>query len=298
MATNAEGKEVEDEDEIITEETLRRDKYEKGAVDPSKEEDESAGDDESDDDDSEEDAGDDDGKADDEDQEEDSEEDSNEDSGDEDSDTFIKEFDNIKGDTLPDYARNLEVAYRNSSKEALRLKGELDALQAKGTAGDDSGKSGKDDDKDGDKNTTPTTVSDLYVKQQMDKEIVEAYTEFTKDYNQVDDPSEYKKFESTVGELSQTILNREKRIASPRELYSKAAVILGWTPIEKKPTKSEKVGIALKKKAAVSTKGGGTPKKGAGKSKVTAAMVEMNRKMYPGKSDAEIREELEPYVQS
>lgn len=297
MATNAEGKEVDDDDEIITEETLRRDKYEKGDVDPSKEEDENADDDGSDDDGSDEDAGEDDGKADDEDQDDDSDKDPNGDLDDDDSDTFIKEFDNIKGDNLPDYARNLEVAYRNSTKEALRLKGELDAALAKGTSSDDDDKSDKGGDKGGDK-TAPTTMSDLYVKQKMDEEIVAAYTDFTKDYNQVDDPSEYKKFESTVGELSQTILNREKRIASPRELYSKAAVILGWTPIEKKPTKSEKVGIALKKKAGSSIKGGGTPKKGAGKSKVTAAMIELNRKFYPGKSDSDIREELEPYVQS
>lgn len=293
MATNANDKNDKDEPDKpapVTEEDLRKDKYDRSAVDtPDKGEDESDDDDKSDDDEA-------DGAEDDDSSDaagadgEDSEDDSDEDS-DDDEDTFVKEFDNIKGDTLPEYTRNLEKAYHESGTEALRLKTENDQLKAKDTAvGDD----GKVADKKSPVETDPTK---LFMKQKMDEEIQTAYTEFSKDYTQVDDPAEYNKFVKTVKQLSTTILGSEGRMATPRELYSKAAVILDWKPEDKKPTGKEKVGIALKARAGQSTKGGsGNPPKKS-KSKVTQSMVELNRKMYPGKTDAEIRTELEPYVQ-
>lgn len=291
---NGNGENGADDSGRVTEEDLRRDKYGPNGVDTSKDEDETEGEDESDEDGSDE-AGEDDGKTDDEAQDEDSEDDSNDDSDDEDSDTFVKEFDNIKGDTLSDYARNLEIAYRNSSTEATKLLSRIKELEAKDTAVGDDDDSGDGDNKDA-KAPVITDPTQLYMKQKMDEEIVAAYTEFSKDFNQVNDPAEYNKFTRTVAQLTNTILNSEKRMAPPRELYSKAAVILGWEPVEKKPTKDEKAGMALKDRAAVS-KGQSGPKKPASKSKVTQSMIELNRKMYPGKTDAEIRTELEPFVQ-
>lgn len=296
MATNADGKKGDDDAEIITEETLRNDKYGKGGVDdPEEGADEIADDDTSDDDGSDDDEGDDDSKTDDESQDDDSDDDSSEDSDDDDSETFIKEFDNIKGETLPEYTRNLEVAYRNSTAEALRLKQENTDLKSKDTTvGDD----GTDDSAAGDdKSSKITDPTQLYMKQKMDDEIVAAYNDFAGDYAQVDDPAEYDKFVKTVKSLSKTIMESEGRVASPRELYSKSAVILAWEPRDKKPTGKEKVGIALKGRAAVSSKGSSSSKKGRTQSKVNQAMIELNRKMYPGKTDSEIRAELEEHVQ-
>jgi hypothetical protein len=287
-----------DDDAQITEETLRRDKekLEQDGVDSSTDDDETDADDDQSDDDSES-EGDDDGKTDDETQDDDSEDDSQDDSDDDDSDSFIKEFPNIKGDNVPDYARNLEQAYKNSTAEAIRLKKENDELKAKDTSiGDDSSDSSDDSGETGDKPKPITDPTQLYMKQKMDEEIVAAYTDFSKDYDQVDDPEQYNKFVATVGQLSKTILDSEKRVASPRELYSKSAVILGWQPNKKAPTKDEKAKIALKGRIGTS-KGSSGPKKPGSKSKVTEEMLAVNRKMYPGKTDAQIREELEPHVQ-
>lgn len=292
MAKNADGKkDADDTRAAVTEEDLRKDKYGADGVDTSdKDEDETDSDDESDDDGADGKDGEDNGdeSSDDDTDSEDSEDDSDEDSDDD--ERFVKEFDNIKGDTLPEYARNLEKTLRLSQTEALRLVEENKQLKAKDTAVGDDGKS---DDK------KPPVEKDpikLFMKQKMDEEIQTAYLDFSKDYNQVDDPGEYNKFTKTVGQLARTIQDSEGRIASPRELYSKAAVILEWEPVDKKPTDAEKVGIAVKARAGQTIAGSGGSKKPKAKSKVTQAMVELNRKMYPGKTDAQIRTELEPYA--
>jgi hypothetical protein len=71
---------------------------------------------------------------------------------------------------------------------------------------------------------------------------------------------------------------------------------LGWEPADKVSDK-EKLSMALKDSASV-TKTSSASAKTPTKSKVTDQMVAVNRAMYPGKTDAQIREELEPYVKS
>lgn len=190
---------------------------------------------------------------------------------------FVKQFPQIKGDTPEEYAKNLELAYQNSTAEALRLKGLTE-------------KPVKEEDKP---DITESDPVSLYMKQKMDDEITTTFADFAKLYPQVEDQVEYTKFTSTVAELSNTILQSEKRLASPKELYRKAAVILDWQSQE--PTAEDKLKNAVKATAS-SSKTPGVTKKTASTSRVTDAMIAANRKMYPGKTDAQIREELEPYV--
>ena len=82
-------------------------------------------------------------------------------------------------------------------------------------------------------------------------------------------------------------------MAPPKELYAKSAVILGWEKQSSTDSK-DKLDMALKNNAATSKTTSVT--KTTPKSKVPDAMVAANRLMYPNKSDAEIRTELEPYV--
>lgn len=195
--------------------------------------------------------------------------------------SFVKEFPHIKGDTPEEYAKNLEIAYQNSTKEALRLKGLAETTQGKDEAEDDT-------------TTDVSDVTQLYAKQKMDEEIMSAYTDFSTQYNQVNDPVEYDRFKRKVSVLSRTILEDEKRLAPPAELYRSAAVLLGWES-QTAPSEEDKLKAAVKDSAATSkTTSSATKKKSV--SKVTDAMVAANRKMYPNKTDAEIREELEPYV--
>lgn len=173
-------------------------------------------------------------------------------------------------------------AYGESTAEALRLKKELDSKVTPPQPV-----------------TTPVatdevqlTPEQLYIKQKQDEEIADAFATITKNYPQVADPAEYKKFTDMAQVFGRTILDAEKRLATPKELYTKTVIALGWTQDDS----AEKLGAALKDGAASPrvSSGSPSPKKA---SKVSDAQLAFNRKVYPGKTDAEIREELEPYIQ-
>lgn len=204
-----------------------------------------------------------------------------------DSSEFVKEFPQIKGDTPEEYARNLEIAYSNSTAEAMRLKSSTEVPSVSPT----SDPAPQQDPIDID-NVDPVA---LYAKQQMDSEIAAAYEDFKKDYSQVEELASYQNFTKTVGVMSRTILETEGRLASPGELYSKAAVALGWEKTSL-PSSKEKLGMAIKDSGSTSKTPTASGQKPPVRSKVTQAMIDANKKMYPGKSDDEIRKELEPYV--
>lgn len=264
MATNAEDTAVDDSKEV-TEDDLRDLKYGNGEVETSEEADET---DESEDDTN--------------DESEEAGEEAESDQAEEEAEApkFVKKFPYIKGDTPEEYAQNLEAAYDNSTAEFKRLR---DAQV------DTTDKADKEEEVDLDPNA-------LYIKQLRDTEITTAFSEITKHYPQVNDQTEYAKFVNTVGVLSNTILQSEKRLAPPKELYSKAAVILGWEP-EGKVDDKDKLGNALKNQAAES-KNPVTAKPKSKQSKVTDKQVAIARVTWarPGMTDTEIREELEAYV--
>lgn len=191
---------------------------------------------------------------------------------------FVKQFPQYQGETPEEYAKNLEKALQNSTAEFQRLRGEQT--------------SGKEPDQQEQPVVDTSDPVALFMKQEMDDRITKAYGTFSKQYNQVNDPNEYNKFTNTVAQLSNTILQSEGRLASPEELYRKSAVILGWE--SQAPSKDDKLKVALKESGSSSKTSSSTKKPNT--SKVTDAMITANRKMYPNKSDAEIREELEPYI--
>lgn len=270
MATNAD-EPVVDDDKQVTEEDLRNLKYGTDEVETSEEADEATETEETEEESEE--AGDD---AKSEDTTEESEEEQSEAEP-----SFVKEFPNIKGDTPEEYAKNLEIAYKNSTGEALNLKGKL----AKATTQIDKGVEEPDIDV-----SDPLT---MWASQELEGKVIKAYADFSASFPQVLEPDNYTRFTQTVDILAATIKQSERRFALPEELYSKTAVILGWQP-GNAVTDKEKLGSALKDTAATTKTTSGTKK--AQKSKVTDAMVSINRRMYPNKTDAEIREELEPYV--
>lgn len=263
---------VVDDDKPVTEEDLRDLKYPKDGVEPSdKEEDEPSSTDDEDTEDSEE-------KGEDDSQDDSSEEDED----DSDSETFVKEFPNIKGDTLEEYTKNLGIAYKNSTAEALRLK---DAQAPKPT-----GETPKEDDKP----ATSLNPTELFVQQELDKKVNAAWTSFQKDYDQVSDTAEYEKFRRRVNIISKAIISDEGRLAEPDEVYAAAAASLNWSKTSQ-PSADEKLKMGLKDKASNSRTSSGTAKKPKDP-QMSEAMLALNRKMYPGKSDAQILKELEEYL--
>lgn len=189
--------------------------------------------------------------------------------------TFTKGVPSIAGETPEEYQTNLEKAYQESTKEALRLKALSDAppppVELRNT------------------DTENLTPEQLYIRQKMDEDIAVAFNKVQEDYPQVKDKSEYDRFTAMSASVGKNILDAEKRQAPPREVYAKAAVLLGWTQDDAK----EKLGSALKD-SATSTRTGVASS--PGKSKVTDKMIAENQKWYPDKSRAEIIKELEPYI--
>ena len=264
-ATNAVATKVADDDKEVTEDDLRALKYGEDGVEASKETDET---DESQ-------------ETGEESEETETEAETSDETEEQSEESFVKEFPQIKGDTPEEYAKNLEKAYQESTKEALRLKGIADAPKI-------TEEETKDDE------SRPATPLDMWAQQELDKKITTAYADFSKEYTQVEDPGQYAVFTKRVAVLSKTIFADEGRLAEPSELYSTAALSLGWDKLST-PTSKEKLDMALKDKGATS-KPTASGAKSSSKSKVTDAMIKVNRMMYPDKTDAQIREELEPYV--
>jgi hypothetical protein len=212
--------------------------------------------------------------------EEASEEDETSESQDEEeSSEFVKEFPNIKGDTPEEYARNLEIAYENSTAEFQRLR--------------DEAKTQTTDAEETEEDAGPVDPRLLYLDQMLQKDITDSYTKFSKDYPQTSDPVEYARFQTEAANLSQYIIQTQKRVAPASELYSKVAAILGWKS-DTKPDSNDKLKVALKDGAASTKTSSATKPKST--SKVTDAEIATARAMggwTEGKSDAEIRKELE-----
>lgn len=281
MPTNGD-QPVVDDDKPVTEDDLRALKYPEDEVETTEVEDESsegAEDEEESDDTSEED-----GQTDDQATEE---EDDAEESAD-DSTAFVKEFDYIKGDSPEEYAKNLEAAYKNSTSEALRLKSELDAAKAPGTTTEETTEEA---------DAAPKTALELYAEQKLNEEIQTAYESFRKDYPQVNDQTEYQKFSTEVATFSQHIQETQKRLASPEELYRKAAISLGWEKKDSQPDSKDKLGMAVKDNAATGKTTSAPSKRAPSGPAISDAEIKANMQMYPGKTREEIVEELTPYHQ-
>lgn len=268
MATNA--------DDAVTDEDLKNLKYGKDGVEDSNESDEPT---DADDDTTQDDAE----TQDFEDESQEESEETGEEEEEEQSDdpAFTKKFQNIKGDTPEEYAKNLELAYENSTAEYHKLRDQYITPK-------------KEDDES--ETTEQQDIVTTFVKSELDKRIQADYAAFKKDYSQVDDPVQYDAFIKTVGQFRDVIMTSEQRLPEPAELYTKAAAALGWQKQEPLD-KNDKVAMAVRDGAAMS-KTGGTSAKPTPKSKVTPQHIAAYRAVNPSdsRSDADIRKELEPHI--
>ena len=169
-------------------------------------------------------------------------------------------------------------AYEESTKEALRLKGELDkkveAPPVTPVIEED--------------NLTP---EQMYLRTKIAEETQEAFKPYLEKYPQLKEDSSYKEFVAESELLGKVFVDKYKRLPTPNELYAKTVASLGWTA-----DNSEQLSSAIKDSAASPRTSSGTPSLPP-KSKVTEEMIEINQKMYPNKSRQEIIEELEPHIQ-
>jgi hypothetical protein len=164
-------------------------------------------------------------------------------------------------------------AYDQSTKEALRLKAELD----------------KKPEPTPEAPTESLTPEQLYIRQKQSEEISEAFTEVKGKYTQLDDAETYKAFVAKANILGRLTYETEQRVPTPKELYYQTVAVLGLTP-----DNTEAIGAAVKDSASSPrTSGVATAPP---KSKVSEDMIALNQKMYPNKSREEIIKELEPHI--
>lgn len=193
-------------------------------------------------------------------------------------------------DQVPEADRDLDwykKAYGESTAEALRLKDKLDKMPvpppppAPTPEPPATGEDIPDPDK-------------LYIKQMRDKDIDTAWRKVLDEYPQLGDTQgdSYKRFVQRASLMGKSILEDEKRYVEPSELYPMVVASLGLA----KGDDADRLGAALKDGASNPRTSSG-PARPPEQSKVTDAMIAANRRWYPDKTDAQIREELEPHVQ-
>ena len=148
--------------------------------------------------------------------------------------SLTKKFPNLKGETLETYVESLEEAYQNSFTESLRLNNEVKELRAQLT-------------------TPPQPVADATVnteaapapsvsqldslpeirmlRAQMNQSMKTSFEDFSKEYPQALDPSDFEKFQKASDGVSVAFQAIEGRDPTWPELFKGIAGTLGWQPV-------------------------------------------------------------------
>lgn len=196
--------------------------------------------------------------------------------------TFTKLVPSIGGETLEEHYALVAKAYSESTKEALRLKGEVDKVKAPESPPPEV------------QTTEETDPDKAWIKQLREKEIAKVWSVFTEQIPELADPKGdlYQKFTKRATVIGKGIWEDDKYIVEPADLYAMTAASLGLKYDDSK----DRLGAAVKGSAG-ETKVSSGPAAPPQKSKVTEDMIKMNQQMYPSKTRQEIIEELEPHVQ-
>lgn len=204
--------------------------------------------------------------------------------------TFDKRFTQFKGETVEEYVKNLEQGYDNSSKEALRLKKQLDELRGEKLSAVANAESDK---KDGSETKhEPQSMTDLWVSQEMKRRHVEQYQDFASKHPEVDEDDElFERLDSETGKYMDYVYKTQGRIPDLGESLNWAWGIV--KPEDSKDTKEEKVVTAVKNAGSASKSK--SPAREQAKPKFSDQQIEMAKKIDQSlrdKSRAEIEEIL------
>lgn len=211
--------------------------------------------------------------------------------------SFTKQFPNLKGATPEEYIPELETAYRESSNEALRLKKELDDIrpaieEAKRIIANQPTPPAGTPPANPSVLETNTDPNVQYAKQLRDRDMVTAFDEFTKDYPQARETSEFDKFSAaSSGVAAGFAASHNGMQPSFPELFNGIAAVLGWQPI----TATSKKDAAIKD-AGVSSQVTSSTVAPARRPKVTDAQVDAYLKMFTQKSRADAIKDLSEVV--
>lgn len=215
----------------------------------------------------------------------------------EESKTFTKQFPNLKGETKDEYVKSLEEAYQNSTTEALRLKTVADDSaklvdEAKRIIANANSGNGNNQVESGTE-TNPSLLTldsnpDVqYAKALREKDMVEAFDKFTKEYPQAREPDDFDRFQKASTGAYQAFEAGRGRKPTFGELYLTIANTLGWQPV----TNSAKKDAAIKN-ATASSQTISSTQSTAKQPKVSDAEIDVYQRMFPSKDRATAVKEL------
>lgn len=215
--------------------------------------------------------------------------------------TFTKQFPNLKGETQAEYLSELENAYDNSFKEALRLNqvikdNESTVAQAKQILAQAQAPVNQNPE-----NPTvpvaPTAFSAIdehpviqEYKEQRRTQMMAAFDGFKTEYPQVLDQTNFDTFTKASDGINAALTTALGRKPSDDELFKAIAGSLGWQPV----ANTSKRDNAIKENASTSR----TPSSGAQqpmpprKPKVSDAEIEAYQKMFTSKTREEAIKDL------
>lgn len=180
---------------------------------------------------------------------------------------FEKKYAHLKGDNPEEYAKSLEDAYGNSSKEAQKLLREKKALedQIKTLKGDS-------DNKGADENVDPAIA---YARAEMTRQMDEDWDAWADTHPEVTtDPALREEVLTELGVQADVYLKRTGKQIRMSEALRRTAAVLGLD------NNSEEKTVAAAKGQAATGKRSGAPKKKASSSDVSDKALQLGEKMF------------------
>jgi hypothetical protein len=207
---------------------------------------------------------------------------------------FKPRFTQFKGDDPVEYAQNLEQAYDNSSKEAVRLNQELQGLKASvdgilskvATNPDYAEQLANDIAPQPQSGITDPTQA--WAASRMQEELTREYKEFAEEHPELEsDPALAEKVREELATFAEVTWQKSHRLLGMKEGLNKAWVSLGLA------TGTSAVGLAAKEAAGQAKTT--SVKKDVPKTSITDAQLSVGRKMFPNKSVEEVAQLLAQY---
>jgi hypothetical protein len=215
---------------------------------------------------------------------------------------FTKQFPNLKGETAEEYLPELEKAYDNSFKEALRLKKENDEMKATVAQAQQVIAQVPTQTPPPPAEPTPTvpapasistpaTLAEQRILAMDTTNMFAAFDEFTKSYPQARNEQEFADFQKVSNGVNQALTDRLGRTPTWLELYQGIAGTLSWQPTTPTPTKD-----AVIKDAGVSSHTNSTTLPPAKRPKVSDAQIDAYQKMFTSKTREDAIKDLSEVV--
>lgn len=216
--------------------------------------------------------------------------------------SFTKQFPNLKGETVEEYLPELEKAYDNSFKEALRMQQELKdnatvIEQAKQiVAQSQQPAPATPVPPVTPQNPAATAIDEhpaiKYAKAKQTEDMLAAFDDFKKQYPQATDQQSFDMFTRASDGVNIALTSSLGRAPTYRELFPAIAGSLGWQPT----VDTAKKNAVIKENASSSRTPGSQSPAPPKPSKVSDGQIDAYLKMFTSKTREEARKELSEVV--